>query len=555
MRRQAVTHTAMGLALLVSLMIAVGVRQAGGATIISSAIVPAQSCLGPRDLIVQNGQLTLHGIQTFDRVCLHQGGVLVADAPLTLLTGALFIDASSHITADGLPGGLPSGMLDCRGSGTGTPDGGPGSALTILARQAIEQGSISSSGGQGLRGSEGMCSSGNGLNGGNGGNGGQISIWAKALTLHAPIIATGGAGGVGGNSTSLTENGGNGGNGGSGGTLSLRLGQQAPATLMSYLHAEGGTAGVLGQAGCSSGGGCTAQPGMQGSPGGSGSISVGKLTPAQIAILPPSPPPLQGVIGLAPARQSPQPTSTFRQGMSCGTGDLNVGPGVPVTLTGIHHYTHVCVHDGGTLLAGAGVTLQAKTILVDSTSRLLSDGTVASSGSHLANGRYESAGPCTHDHSAPHSGIPGAAGFGDPANGIPGATGGTAGGTVSLVAHRVLLAGFLAARGASGKRGMDAGCSPSGCIGPFSGGGGGSGGGIRIVATEVQLTGSIAPNGGASGSGGSLPAPDIGVADEGLYGGPGCVKIFVDTLRAPAGQLPVTGPVLIGHTTPADPPH
>lgn len=513
------------------------------------AVASPPSCLGRNDLQVQRGQVTLHGTRTFDRVCVQQGGVLDADGALTLRAGALYVDATSRIIADGQPGGLPSGFPDCRPSGAGTPAGAPGNALTILARHALVLGPISANGGRGLDSPGAQC--GGSWDGGNGGPGGDITLEAIDLTLRARISARGGQGGAGADGSSWANpNGGNAGHGGAGGALTLLV--THALTRTSLLQVDGGTAGTPGKPACSGQGHCAAHSGMAGTNGASGRVSLGALTPAQRAALPPEPLPPVTVAPPGPAVYPPVAPAIFDRLMHCGTGDLIVGRGQVLHLTGTQEYAHVCIQEGAIVRAGAGLTLKAQSIVVDRTAGIAADGSIAPVQGRSGDGRYESGGACWLIQCPLHAGAPGASGAGDPDNGIAGARGGAGGGVITLIAPRILLAGTVSAAGTAGQPGQDAACSPSGCIGPFPGGGGGSGGGILVMAHEVQLTGRITVTGGPGGAGGS--GEDAGaVADEGRYGESGRIIIRADILRVSKGGAAVVGPLLLERERTAGP--
>ena len=122
-----------------------------------------------------------------------------------------------------------------------------------------------------------------------------------------------------------------------------------------------------------------------------------------------------------------------------------------------------------------------------------------------------------------------------------------------VIAHRLLLAGRLSARGAPGGARQDGvPGSPSAGDQPATDGGAGGGGGLLIVAHEAQVSGTIAVDGGPGGPGGKPVGNEI--SHDGLAGLPGCAKLFVDRLRTRVpGVLPLADPLLLGRTVPGDP--
>ncbi len=211
----------------------------------------------------------------------------------------------------------------------------------------------------------------------------------------------------------------------------------------------------------------------------------------------------------------------------------------------------MCVYKGGIIEAGPQLTLQAHTIMVQDGGNILAGAAVGPMHGRPRSGRYESAGPCVANATPPHVGVPGAPGPGAP-------PGGDGGGVVTLQASRLLLAGTLSVNGGDGAGGQDAVAYVHGYFGPWPGSGGGSGGGILVVAGQLQLHGTISATGGAGDHSNSYVAQgrratrntadaDTGYsAESGPHGGPGCIKLLVETLRAPAADLPVAGPTLIG---------
>lgn len=272
-------------------LLAPGVPQAGarhapgGAPLYRSmADTPVSpSCDGPHDFIVDGGKTTITGTQRFDRVCVVNGGVLRASG--TLRAGVLYVDATSRISADGVPGG---GMPDeCGDQSSTEPDGADGSVLQILAREAIVRGSISADGGGGLDAA--ACSTPI-YNGGRGGRGGQLTLDIGRLLLSAPLSASGGDGGLGyygdgtpGHSTAPDIDS-PGGNGGDGGVVIVRTGRPVSPHMASFLRVLGGAGGEAGVKG--------RYP--DGKTGHAGRTLVATLTTAQQLTLP-RPPPLSGV--------------------------------------------------------------------------------------------------------------------------------------------------------------------------------------------------------------------------------------------------------------------
>lgn len=490
-------------------------------TPVAAPVVRTPLCLGRDDLIVDGmmggDRMTLSGMHTYSSVCVRHGGTLLIDHQATLRAGAFYLDDSSSIIADGLPGGTTQSGPSCLPeSGNGTPNGDPGSTLVIQARTVIIAGGISARGGAGFN-STGDTACGDGYSG-KGGEGGAVTIQAATLVLTGTVSARGGAGGLGFGTT---------GHGGPGGTIAVTAALFRPMLLTARLDVEGG------------------QDGGTGAPATTGSTRVATLAPTALSALPPAPAPLVTVLGPAPARLVLQSVGVFGMGMTCGPGDLTVPPGTTYDLTGTRTYPHVCV--SGVLRAGRYLTLRAQTILVARGGRLEANKAVPVGKD--ATGDYETTGACAADRRAPHEGVPGVEGPGSNGD-IRGGKGGAGGGDVTLLAQRVLLGGTLSANGGDGGRG-DGGSSPdspgSPSSGPVSGGGGGdggSGGGILIVTDAVQVSGTISARGGRGGPPGDGEGPAQAV---GAVGGPGCIKVFANTVRTPLGSvLDVSGPLLIG---------
>ena len=284
------------------------------------------TCAGPHDLIVDGTQVVLTGTETFEEVCLIDGATVVAHN-LTLRVGSLALDAASRIDADGLSGGPPEGgAVDCSISGNGKADGDMGSPLTILARQAIVAGRISSDGGAANGAPCARYRSGE-----DGGQGGRVTLQAGALAWSGLISARGGDGGQ-----LDTGDGGNGGNGGKI-TLAVPAGVDTPTGTFDV---AGGRAGMPGS-----------HTTLPGAAGWSGQVSVSDLTDAQMAALPPPPAPLLQPIGAPPTLLPVQAANQSGEGTRCAAGDLDVGKGVTRRLDGVRRFAHICVHDGGVLVA------------------------------------------------------------------------------------------------------------------------------------------------------------------------------------------------------------
>jgi len=497
-----------------------------------SAPAPATlSCLGPHDLVVDGTRLTLNGKQTFERVCLENGAVLVG-ASLTLRAGALYVDPTSRIVADGAAGslGYQSYYACSEGVPPDSPDGVAGGRLTILTRAAMVQGAISADGGHGAAPSRECTTA-----AGHGGHGGQIVVHTVSLTLTAPISATGGAGNA--PSSALDEDYGAPAPGGAGGTISLLVGSALSPTVRSLLHVDGGASGDP----------ATLPPAAP------GSTMVSLLSATARASLPPAPGPLVRPLGPSPLRLPAQPAATVTRVMTCHAGDLDVGAGRRLALGGVRTYPHVCIHDGGVLLVRGALTLRARTILVDATSRIAADGVITATRGISPTGSYDDAGVSPVARTA-HVGMPGASGSGgcyftgayECGPIVP--HGGGGGGSIALIGRRILLAGALSASGAAGEDASYANtCGVHACETGSTGAGGGSGGGILVRADQLQLTGTIAITGGRGGRGYGEDT------DGGTHGSPGHVVLLVDVLRAPDGPLPVAGPALVGHTVATDP--
>lgn len=492
----------------------------------ASTVAPF-ACTGPRDLIIDRGYVTIAaGVYRYDRVCVQDKGVLTSYGALTLRVGALYVAADSAISTDG-PGGSYYASHDCA-PGSLTQDGGTGFALTIVARRAIIRGRISSNGGPGWD-SVPNCT---GIDApGNGGNGGTVVVEADASTLSGQVEARGGAGGVvagAGRPYPFRDR------GGRGGHIALMLAHPDPRVLWRHLDVSGGASHRPGPA----------------SPNGSAQIRA--LAPAQQRVLPPAPSPLVTIAGVPPERLPLDARFARVHHMACGAGDLRIGAGQVRTLTGVHRYPRVCVGADGLLVARHDLTLTAHTILVARGGRITADGLPAVVTRGGSDGRYEQAGRCTTDHAAPHAGVAGV--VPDPV-GLTGYNGsepltanaGAGGGRLTLTAEAILVAGMVSADGGAGQGGSAQQDAVDPVTDAIEGAGGGSGGGLRLVARDLQASGSLS----VAGGGGGPPAPGFGSA--GRRGGTGCIKLFAGALHATAGILPAVGPVVLGSALPSDP--
>ncbi len=505
-----------------------------------SAAGTAVTCDGARDLLVSgSGAMRYTGAQRYDHVCVVNHGNL-ATSDLTLYAQTLFVDASSRIIADGESGDYAYPGIDCP-SGIG----GAAGVVTIVVQTATVLGRISARGGDGAPPAGGDCSGGPGA----GGAGGHITLHAISLTLSGQLDAGGGAGAASDGTDKA-------GAGGAGGVITVLLAHPNAAALRSHLSDVAGAAGA--------GTGSTAA-----TPGAAGTLSVAALSAAGLKALQAlsTPSALPATLGKSPARQTPGSAPAGSGGAGCGAGDLSVATGDVVDLSGVHSYRHVCIHNGGILRAGPDLTLLADTIAVEAGGQISADGVVAGAGvltatSPLAStGTYSATSPCAPDHATPHAGVPGAA-MVLPDDGTtldspddPRWHGGAAGGALTLIANRIVVAGTISANGARGTDGLDGGCSPHGCMDYTDGGGGGSGGGILVRAGALTLTGAIVAEGGAGGAGG-IDDPDnpIGAStSQGSAGSTGCIKLLVDTLYGPLRQMPATAPVFLGRLQPTDP--
>ena len=105
-----------------------------------------------------------------------------------------------------------------------------------------------------------------------------------------------------------------------------------------------------------------------------GQISVSDLTDAQRTALPPPPASVLQPIGAPPTLLPVQAANQVNEGMHCAAGDLDVGKGVTRRLDGVQRFAHICVHDGGALVAAGPLALIATTISVDAASSISAHG-------------------------------------------------------------------------------------------------------------------------------------------------------------------------------------
>lgn len=301
----------------------------------------AARCAGPQDLRIHAGFLKLHGDHSFQSVCITDGGQLILDDTLTLHAGLVLVDASSSISADA--------PLDPRSGGC-EQTGEPAYSLTLEVRVLDLQGSLSANGGDGLPNG---CETGGSLDGG---DGGKITIFAHSLQVTGHIHATGG---------DAAEQSGDA--GGAGGTVLIASHNVVPQ-LAAHILVQGGIG----------------DPDAAPQPGVAGTVTIQALDSAQEQLLPPDPPSLLQPLGAPTTRRLP--TKSFLGGMTCGSGDLNVGSGQQISVTGTQVYGHVCIHDGGILRTGPRLTLIAQTIQVDAQSRISADGVITPTSTLAATG-------------------------------------------------------------------------------------------------------------------------------------------------------------------------
>jgi len=463
------------------------------------------SCSGPHDLLVVGGQRTLEGDGAFDRVCVQGGGILAVTANLTLRAGALYVAPDGAIAADG-----QSGAHDCPSVG-GTDvqlDGAAGYALTILTREAIIGGKVSANGGTGGGTDTSTCPKGAA---GNGGAGGAVTVEAITLTLRGQLSAVGGRGAQAG----------------AGGSITVVTAHPDVPAIHRRIRAR--------------------------------HVAIGRLTAAQQAVLPPlvAAPVLVTTLGAPPIHATAEPPAVFSRGMECGPGDLRLDGTTTMRLSGTHTYAHVCLEGHAALKVGAQLTLLAQTILVAPQASIDASGVITTAARGRAGSGTGRPGDRA-DRSAPPAGGVGASSltYGPDCSPCPGASGGAGGGTVSLVARRILVAGTVKAAGAAGTAGAASGSlSPdnaANCSPATDGGDGGAGGGILVVADEVQMSGRLSVAGGVGGPGGAACDPGSPGGNVGAPGSAGLIKVFAGILRA-AGPLPVNGRAVVGHILPVDP--
>lgn len=511
-------------------------RHTGLAAHYRATLAPSlPACDGPHDLVVDSEQVSLLGTHTFDRVCVRHQGVLRLSGHLYV--GILYVDSTGRISGDGRPGGiLPPNTCH--------PDGSNGGSAIIIAHVALIFGVISVAGGAGYQAAATQCddlvAATDSFDGGRGGDGGRLTFDALQLTLGSPLSAVGGAGGA-----SYTEDldfHSSGGNGGRGGTITIATLHPSVAQLVRLARVDGGKGGPAGSNG---------HPGRQ---GGAGHVMIRSLTAAETRLIPALPPLPVATLGPAPRRLAVRADLMRRWHARCGAHDLEVPVAGDRTLSGRHHYAHVCIDDAGTLEVHGSLTLVAQTIIVDQHAVIEADGIEDTAARGFTDGRYDDRGRCSPLHPLPHAGVSGAQGesyqdvdnHNDDNYATITPTGGLGGGAITLIAHQIDIAGGLSAQGGTGSQGSDSlTISPDlGATEPTRGAGGGSGGGILIVADDLQLQGSVSVAGGPGGAGGVFEHDYA--ADGGQPGSPGCITILANTLRTPTAALPVVGPTLLG---------
>ena len=467
----------------------------------AAGTVEAQ-CAGPHDLRVHDSFRVVHGDLNVRDVCVTGGGVLVLDGPLTLHADQVLIAADSEVSADA--------PRHVEGGDGCEQVGDPAYPLTIEARSLVLEGTISAVGGDGLAFG---CDSGYGDNV-NGGAGGKVTLLAQTLRMTGSIMADGGnAGGQ------------MGGTGGAGGILLVAAGN-IPAGLPAEISVRGGKGDPVGK----------------GRAGADGKVTVQPISAAQKQLLPPAPAPDLQVLGTPPARQLPAPS--FSSGMACGAHDLDVGPGKQVILEGTQVYGHVCVHGGGILRAGPQLTLIAQTIQVDAASWIDADGVITSTTKVSTTGPALAGGAQTWPRSALPAGRPGAQGAAngsqsdiDDGDAFAGLPGGAGGGSLTLIAGRLDMAGTISAAGAAGGYGglgTITGVHSGNDVGTGNAGGG-SGGGILLVARSLQLTGTVSVLGGDAGH--FVFTARYAGAQSQPGGAPGRVTVLADVIAGPMGDL------------------
>lgn len=500
---------------------------------LTRSVVPF-SCNGPRDLIVEKGRNTFSGTITYDHVCVIDSGILSGPGSgrLTLHAGALYVARDASIENNGIDGYLHI-THDCIGN-TEHFDGDAGGTLTIVARTATIDGSISANGGHGLNNSIECQGDGNT---GSGGAGGKVTLTAGSLSLSGSISARGGAGGSAASQGSVepaTPN--SGGNGGKGGSIDLEIVKGSPSAFSTNLDAAGGKGGAKGKG----------KAGSDGSAGRAQSTSsdasaVDQVVPASAVT----------VLSTGPAIMPTASVSSFvtLHRMACGgSRDLHLSSGT-TRLDGVHSYQHVCLDGGAVLVVRKGLVLSADTILLAAGSRIVADGKTGGSRSMSRHGKYDSGGVCA-SHGAAHAGVPGADNEVQDMGGTTHVNAGGGGGArVALIAKAILLQGIVTSRGGDGAAETVIGLSMNDQNYAFSGGNGGSGGGVSLIAPDVQIGGAIDVAGGSGGP----PTASGGDDTAGLHGSAGCVKIIAATVAGVGTPPPITGGVVLARPVPSDP--
>lgn len=477
----------------------------------------------------------LRGNQTFDHVCVRDGGTLVADGNLTLRVGILYIARGGAINADGMDG-YEWDTHDCIG-GQSQPDGAAGHHLTVIVRRAVILGQVSAGGGRGL--GVGPYCGGYGAPG-HGGAGGVVGIMALDLVLDGRVTARGGPGGAATSSTPTYPSPSTlSGEGGPGGHVTIALARPLSAPERKRLDVGGGAAGAYRRQ-------------LAGKAGAAGSAIIRVLTTSEEARIPAVPASPVTFVGAMPARQPLDPSFARPAEMRCGAGDLIVRRGDPVTLGGVHRYAHVCVENGGVLAGRGDLTLVARMIAIAPGGRVTADGAGPLPFHWSDSGRYASRGACAATHAPPHGGVRGPAGdssYNGSRSSDAAANPGDGSNLLTLIAYDAALDGQVSATGGTGQDGWSV-DSPAGGTTPpipYGAGGGGSGGGIEVVARWLRLGGAISVAGGHGGYG-------LGPDDPaGRHGGPGCIKVFADTLQAPVSGLPLAGQAVVARPLPTDP--
>jgi hypothetical protein len=484
------------------------------ASTVAATVPPLPTCYGAQDLLVAQSDVTV-AQGSYGEICVTHHGILHLG---TVRVGVLYVDSTSTITADGVPGGTMA-ATDCAPSGTHSPDADGGGDIAITARRAVIAGTITANGGDGLAAGD-NCDAGeiDPPYGGSGGGGGSITLTAGILILDGRIEARGGNGGT---EASLVHPGGVGGQ--------IRIATAVPPVpdLRAHLSVAPGLASDARTR-------ATA-----------GSVLLDSLTAAEHAALPPAPPLLTQIAGTTPTILPVQPDRTFSKEMRCATHDLEIPAGTTIKLGGLRRYRHACVD--GVLRVQGELTLLAQTVRIGPTGAIRADGVAL----HAADTPR-----CAPTRSAPQGGATGetatstenVSGFSN-----AGGSGGMGGGVVLIVARRMAVAGRVTADGARGGDGADdvPGSPSAGDIPPSMGGGGGSGGSITLMARDLQITGLLSARGGQGGLDGADPGLEVPRSAQ--HGVPGCIRLFATTLRAAAGRLALPEPLVYGKLLPTDP--